>query len=487
METQARANAGATMLAQYVYGPIAAQTITGNISGQMRVQEASAALNHFFRINVRVFDSTGTVERGTLLSPATVGTEFSDSALTNHSIPSTALTTTNTQDGDYLVIEIGRTGGLGQADMRIGDAATSDLPENETTTDDLNPWIEFDTLIVPLVGVEETTYEVQSETVNGATQFYIEDSTSVAAYGRRERVLQIKDILALGLTQSDLTAASATLYAHAVTYLLRHKDPQVAYEVDPIGLGHISGGAPTFKPGQTVRLDYEGTIETEDGREALISVNTDLYVMGYTRRFDDAGGSHWRFTVSTVARELPSDGQIFSDMMRELGVAKISPIPEIRVPSGGRIVTDDGSFWDETQLVLTSAGNQGDAFVLRVAGQDVFYLTADDTAAMLLAASYAGRKATLILTGGRASIGFETLSANTLGVTSLEVWEDGVSISSEHAIAAGDFGGGAGVLHLDEASTVPTTNPSSGGILYVESGTLKMRTTAGNVRTIASV
>jgi hypothetical protein len=295
-----------------------------------------------------------------------VGTEFSDSALTNHSIPSTALTTTTTQDGDYLVIEIGRTGGLGQADMRIGDAATSDLPENETTTDDLNPWIEFDSLIVPLVGVEETTYEVQSETVNGATQFYIEDSTSVAAYGRRERVLVFKDILALGLTQADLTAASATLYALAVTYLLRHKDPQVAYEVDVVGLEHISGGVPTFKSGQTVRLDYEGTIETEDGREALISVDTDLYVMGYTRRFDDAGGSHWRFTVSTVARELPSDGQIFSDMMREIGVAKIAPLGDLTVgPANGAHIqlNSDGSF----EIVGQSVRLTDDGLSLEVA------------------------------------------------------------------------------------------------------------------------
>jgi hypothetical protein len=47
------------------------------------------------------------------------------------------------------------------------------------------------------------------------------------------------------------------------------------------------------------------------------------------------------------------------------------------------------------------------------------------------------------------------------------------------------FGGGSGVINLANATTVPTTNPTSGGILFVEGGALKYRGSSGTVTTIA--
>jgi len=47
------------------------------------------------------------------------------------------------------------------------------------------------------------------------------------------------------------------------------------------------------------------------------------------------------------------------------------------------------------------------------------------------------------------------------------------------------FGGGAGVLGIANAATVPTTNPAGGGVLYAQAGALKWRGSAGTVTTIA--
>lgn len=47
------------------------------------------------------------------------------------------------------------------------------------------------------------------------------------------------------------------------------------------------------------------------------------------------------------------------------------------------------------------------------------------------------------------------------------------------------FGGGGGVIFIGNAGTVPTSNPTSGGILYVEAGALKYRGSSGTVTTIA--
>ena len=48
------------------------------------------------------------------------------------------------------------------------------------------------------------------------------------------------------------------------------------------------------------------------------------------------------------------------------------------------------------------------------------------------------------------------------------------------------FGSGVGVFGLHNAVTVPTTNPSLGGIIYVEAGALKYRGSSGTVTTIAT-
>jgi len=48
------------------------------------------------------------------------------------------------------------------------------------------------------------------------------------------------------------------------------------------------------------------------------------------------------------------------------------------------------------------------------------------------------------------------------------------------------YGGGAGVLNLNNATTVPTSNPSGGGILYVEAGALKYRGSSGTITTLGA-
>lgn len=49
-----------------------------------------------------------------------------------------------------------------------------------------------------------------------------------------------------------------------------------------------------------------------------------------------------------------------------------------------------------------------------------------------------------------------------------------------------DFGSGSGVIGVLNAATVPTTNPTGGGVLYVEGGALKYRGSSGTVTTIAN-
>jgi hypothetical protein len=77
--------------------------------------------------------------------------------------------------------------------------------------------------------------------------------------------------------------------------------------------------------------------------------------------------------------------------------------------------------------------------------------------------------------------GSVTLDAPTVvlaGVVSVE--SDGLQ-----CFGVPGFGGGNGVIAIANASTAPTSDPTGGGILYVEGGALKYRGSAGTVSTIA--
>ena len=324
--------------AQWVYGPIGAQTITGNVKAQFLATESAADADARAQMLIKVVSSDGSTSRGTLLGMGTYGNEMS-ATQQNLTFPTTALSSVTAEDGDYLVVELGvrfgnSTATLKTGQFRIRADGSGDLPEDETTTSDtMNPWIEFSTYIVPQL-TADTTYAVQSVTKNGITHYYLEDAASVAAYGLRDRVLNIKDILPLGISIAKLAAASATLYGNAVTYLQRHKDPQVAYEVEPIGLRHYDNGTAYWKVGDKLTVDYLGTVRDIDGVREDLRVKQSLYIISATRTYDSAGASRWQMVVSTVARALADDSTLLAAMLTEIGLAKISPLGMIGFGDG---------------------------------------------------------------------------------------------------------------------------------------------------------
>ena len=73
-----------------------------------------------------------------------------------------------------------------------------------------------------------------------------------------------------------------------------------------------------------------------------------------------------------------------------------------------------------------------------------------------------------------------TLGTNTSGAASATV------TNGNSGFNGSSFGGGERVVFLGNVSVVPTTNPSLGGILYVEAGNLKYRGSSGTVTQIAA-
>lgn len=68
------------------------------------------------------------------------------------------------------------------------------------------------------------------------------------------------------------------------------------------------------------------------------------------------------------------------------------------------------------------------------------------------------------------------------GANNIIVTEAGTQFGA----AAADFGDGVGVIGIDNATTVPTTNPTGGAIWYAEGGASKARGSSGTVTTFAA-
>lgn len=88
---------------------------------------------------------------------------------------------------------------------------------------------------------------------------------------------------------------------------------------------------------------------------------------------------------------------------------------------------------------------------------------------------------------GDTDTGLSLPASNSLSITAggterLRVVQDGVSLLG----GTPSLGSGVKVLFIPSCTTAPTSNPSGGGILYVEAGVLKYRGTGGTVTTIAA-
>ena len=130
----------------------AGQTITGSqaLKAQARVSETSTDNNMFLTVGIRVIASDGTTVQKTVLAVTRDDTEAA-TTLTNRKFNATsAATNYTTVAGDRLAVEIGIGGdpdGMFSSHMgavRFGDAAASDLAEDDTATTDDNPWLDAD-------------------------------------------------------------------------------------------------------------------------------------------------------------------------------------------------------------------------------------------------------------------------------------------------------------------------------------------------------
>jgi len=156
---------------QLISKPLKAQTISGTVKGQLQCYQNAEDADYCRALVIKVVSSDGGTVRGVLLShfPSSLTSEFATTLTNRNFPPTTALNQVTCQDGDYLVVEIGvrsfNTTSVSKTfGIRYRDSNTvTDLPEDETSTNDYCGWLEFSYTILfqDSVTVSQTCAQVE--------------------------------------------------------------------------------------------------------------------------------------------------------------------------------------------------------------------------------------------------------------------------------------------------------------------------------------
>lgn len=147
------------------------------------------------------------------------------------------------------------------------------------------------------------TWEVYAFSLAPALTYYIEDATSIAAYGPgKPRVKTLTDITLSVDRIDDGVAVSNALFDYAVTVLTRAKDPADIVRGQPHYLPDDQ-----ILPGDSCRLLFTGLVQTDvDSRRVWKSFDATFIITAIKEKWGDSR-REFELTIATSIREALGD------------------------------------------------------------------------------------------------------------------------------------------------------------------------------------
>lgn len=133
-----------------------------------------------------------------------------------------------------------------------------------------------------------------TEGPNGQTVYYLKDDASIAQYGRVSAVVSPKQLIVpVEASQTALINAANVLYEWGVTFLRRHREPQVTYRVSAVKVDKV------IKVGDKVRVSYKGIAYQKGVAVRYAEVDDDFWVLEVNERHGMMG-SGVDLTISNI-------------------------------------------------------------------------------------------------------------------------------------------------------------------------------------------
>lgn len=164
-------------------------------------------------------------------------------------------------------------------------------------------------------------YTVQSTTgPDGSTQYYLQDTAGAALYGTIEKVGKFSSIAPLSNSAADMENAANALYDISAAWLQRFSQRQDVYSVTCRKVRQL------VRPGDKVRLVYNGVIERDGLVVNYLDVDADMWVLEVTERVGVEGGV-LDLKLATVDRHELDAAQIVIGTLEELQIDGVSVKP----------------------------------------------------------------------------------------------------------------------------------------------------------------
>lgn len=213
--------------------------------------------------------------------------------------PSVAVTSTV---DDFVLDHMVRNSGAGSQSVGSGQTSVNNAA-NEASSYEIPAGASSTTMSWTLNTSD--TWRIAAVSIKPSTSFYIEDSTSVTAHGRRTRALVFSDFLdAIGSSQD----AANTLYEKAVDYLQKHKDGTTFYTCS---IAYLAQGARAWNIGDSLRVEYQDA-------ELGIDIDDMLVCVGRKAHYDSDGVRHWTLTLADVFRTPEDDAQVIASIASDV-------------------------------------------------------------------------------------------------------------------------------------------------------------------------
>lgn len=178
---------------------------------------------------------------------------------------------------------------------------------------------------------------------NGNSIYYLTDTTSVTAYGQRQKVLLTNRIF--GATSAF--DASAMLFLWAQNWLIRHKDPQTAYRIS------LAKWSDRLQPGDLITVVYRGEIYQNGEKVRYANINAALWVMKMTERYSINGAS-LDLEVSTVDLFPADPVDVLADAIETQSRRIVSP--EMRLQKTTHTATETVNNTTPGELIFELSG-----------------------------------------------------------------------------------------------------------------------------------
>jgi hypothetical protein len=263
--------------------------------------------------------------------------------------------------------------------------------------------------------------------------------------------------------------------------------------------GGSGGGSPTGSAGGDLGGTYPNPVVDQAQSGAITFANTGLITLAAS---DTAGG----ITQTAPATDLATHALTIQAQPAHTGAATNVTGASININSGAG--TGAAAFGGAVNVEINSGAGQfaqtntlGSQFQVTSGGVRIFAVSPVLNNTNGSAALFVGNLGNGLLSNAQIYVGANgvtnffgashiTMAPNNIFIgqflTSKEqYWVTGANIALGSA-AAGSYGGGAGVMQIANAQTVPSSNTSTGVLLYSSGGDGYMRGQLGAVTTIAA-